>query len=191
MTRRPFDPGELDEPAEGATHSISELERYVASTATDAPRDLGDRVMAAIEDEPAPRRGLFGWLLAPAATDGGMRRFTRVGALAATLLLAVAGALFAGQLAGLVRDIGGDATPTPSPAPSVTDSQSPTMSPSVEASPSGTPEPSADDGSPAPPTGSPQATADETPEPENTPDESDTPRPSATASPNPTATPTS
>ena len=111
MSRRPFDPSELDRPAEGTDQPVSELERYVASTATDAPRGLPERVMAAIEDEAAPRRGLLAWLFTPSATAGGMQRFARAGVLAATLVLAVAGALFAGQLAGLVRDFGGGETP--------------------------------------------------------------------------------
>jgi hypothetical protein len=187
MSRRPFDPSELDQPVTGIDQPISELERYVDSTATDAPRGLSDRVMAAIEHEPAPRRGLIAFLLTPPAAGGGMQRFARVGVMAATLVLAVAGALFAGQLASLVRDFGSGGTPTPSPSPSLTESVSPSPSPSLDASPSALPSPSGDASSSAPATGSPQATPNGTegPSESETDEESETPRPSA-ATPSPT-----
>lgn len=179
MSGRPFDPSELDQPVEGIDQPISELERYVTSTATSAPRGLSERVMAAIEDEPAPRRGPIAWLLTPPVTSGGMQRFARAGVMAATLVLAVAGALFVGQLASLVRDIGSGGTPTPSPTPSVTESVSPSPSPSLDASPSVSPRAS-DDGTASPAaTGSPEASAHETAEPS----ENETPEPSETLQP--------
>ena len=185
MSRRPFDPRELDRPADGADESLAELERYVTSTATDAPSGFTERVMNAVAEEPAPRRRLLGWLLAPSPA-GGAQRFARVGVLAATLVLAFAGALFAGELASLVRDFGSGETPTPSPTPSVTESVAPTPSQSIEATPPTSPDATMD-GSPTPgSTGaSPQATPVETPEAsdDDTPEESETPRPSATATP--------
>ena len=56
MSRRPFDPRELDRPADGADESLAELERFVTSTATDAPSGFTERVMNAVAEEPAPRR---------------------------------------------------------------------------------------------------------------------------------------
>lgn len=184
MSRRPFDPGELDQPSTDAGRAIFELERYVATTATDAPRGLEDRVMAAVELEAAPRRGFLVWLLTPTASGSGLRRFARASALAATLVLAVAGALFAGQLADVVRNIGSGSTPTHTPSESVvptpTESIGPSPSSSEEASPkqSESPEPSASPGASGGGAGA-SATG--------TADESNTARPSAT--PTPTATP--
>lgn len=179
MSGRPFDPSELDQPVEGIDQPISELERYATSTATNAPRGFSDRVMAAIEAEPAPRRGPIAWLLTPPVTSGGMQRFARAGIMAATLVLAVAGALFAGQLASLLRDIGSGATPTPSPTPSVTESVSPSPSPSLDASPSVSPRASNDGTASPAATASPQATVHETTEEssDETPDETETPSP--------------
>jgi hypothetical protein len=189
MSRHPFDPRELDQPAADRDPSVDELERYVMTADAGAPHGLSDRIMAAIEGEPAPRRGFLAWLGAPSSTGGGPRRLLRVGALAATLVLAVAGALFAGQLADLVRDVGGNATPTPSvsPSPSETTSTSPSPSPSIEPSPSATPEGSDDHGgSGAAPTALP------TPDEETSGDASEetiTPRPSPTVTASPTQTP--
>ena len=52
MTRRPFDPNELGPPWTDADPSVTELESYLADTATGAPRGLEQRVMAAVEQEP-------------------------------------------------------------------------------------------------------------------------------------------
>lgn len=158
MSRRPFDPSELDRPSADAERSITELESYAAATATDPPRDFETKVMAAIEREPTPRRSFLAWLLAPPAGSG-IGQLARVGALAATLVLAVAGALFVGQLADLVRNVGsGSPTPTVSPSPSSSPSVAPSPSLSPLPSPSGSPEPSS-----ASPQGSPQGTAPGTP----------------------------
>lgn len=192
MSRRPFDPSELDEPMAPGDQTITELERYAMTSDSDAPHGLSDRIMAAIEGEPAPRRGFFAWLSSPASGGGAAGRFLRVGAVAATLVLAVAGALFAGQLADLVRDVGGSPSPTQSVAPSPSQVPSTTPIPSLSdaASPSQTPEASDDHG------GSGGATAQPTPQqtanatPEDTAEETKTPRPSATATASPSPTPT-
>lgn len=192
MSRRPFHPDELDQPAADADRAIGELERYAMTSDADAPHGLADRIMAAVEHEPAPRRGFLAWLMAPLSSGGGPGRFVRAGALGATLVLAVAGALFAGQLADLIRESGGQPTPTPvvSPSPSQSPAVEPTPSSSGAASPSGTPEESDDHGgSGAVPTALP--TPDETPDatPEDTPEESKTPRPSPSAAATPAQAP--
>jgi len=189
MTRRPFRPGELDDPRAPGDPTIAELEGYVTASDADAPHGLSDRVMAAVEREPTPRRGFFAWLSGAASAGGG--RFPRVAAVAATLVLAVAGALFAGQLADLARDVGNGPSATPSASPSPSIAPSTTLIPSLSepASPSATPETSDDhggSGATAQPT--PQQTANATPP--DTAEETTTPRPSATATASPTATPT-
>lgn len=192
MSRRQFDPDELDQPSAAADRAVPELERYAMESDADAPHGLSDRVMAAIEHEPAPRRGFLAWLASPSPT-GGAGRFVRIGAVAATLVLAVAGALFAGQLADLVRDVGDGPSPTPavSPSPSASPSASPSRSSSEAPSPSGTPEASDDHGGSGEGQTA-QPTAQLTPAgmPEDTPDETGTPRPSATATASPSPTPT-
>lgn len=194
MSRRPFDPRELDQSLADADPAISELERYVSTSATEAPHGLSDRVMAEIEAEPAPRRGFLAWLLAPSAAGSRPGRLMRGGALAATLVLAVAGALFAGQLADLVRDVGGEPTPSPtqsvSPSPSTSEPGSPMASPSVLPSPAHTPGASDDDARGALPTAvpSPQATAEPTGDDSSEEPQTVRPSPTATASPSPTPT---
>lgn len=132
MTHRPFDPNELDQPATDAGRVIPELESYLADTGTGAPRGLGQSVMAAIEREPAPRRGFPSWLMLPPGWKG-TRRVVRAGVLAATLLIAIAGAILAGQLTGLIRNVG-SGSPTPvesvSPRPSESTIPRPTIRPS-------------------------------------------------------------
>ena len=193
MTRRPFDRRELDRPSADAERSVVELESYLADTAMGAPRGLEERVMAAIEAEPAPRRGFLASLLAPSGSGAGMRRLARAGLLGATLVMAVAGALFAGQLSGLIHNVGsGSPTPTPteSVAPSQTESLLPSPTTSQEATPSGSPAASEDvHGSPGASTTS-GASAEETPDasPEETPEGSKTPGPSATGTPSETPT---
>jgi hypothetical protein len=193
MSRRPFDHEELDQPSRDADRSAAELERYAMTADADAPSGLTNRVMAAVEQESAPRRGFLAWLGSPFAGIG-PGRLMRVGVVAATLVLAVAGALFGGRLAELVRDVGGNGTPTPSvsSSPAETNSVSPVPSPSAAPSSSATPETSNDNG------GSgglqtPLPTAHETLNgtPEDTPEEPTTARPSptVTASPSPTPQP--
>lgn len=143
MTHRPFDPHELDQPSVDAERPIAELESYAADTATGAPHGLVQRVMAAVEQEPAPVRGFLGWLLTPSGS--GLRRVARASVLAATLVIAVAGAIFAGQLTGLIRNVGNGSpseVESVSPAPSPSERQSPTNSPQI--APSESPEASED-----------------------------------------------
>ena len=184
MSRRPFDPSELDQPLADGDPAVSELESYVATTTTGAPRGLAQRVMAAVENEPTPRRGFLAWLFIPSASAGEVRRVVRATALGATLVLAVAGALFAGQLAGVLRNVGsGSPTPTESVSPTPTESAAPTLNPSPELTSPGNPSASEGaHGSPEP-SGTPEASELETPEPgaKGTAQESKTARPSPTS----------
>ena len=159
MTHRPFDPNELDQPTTDAGHAAAELESYLGDTATGAPRGLGQSVMAAIEQEPAPRRGFLSWLMLPFGWNG-TRRVLRAGVLAATLVIAIAGAILAGQLTGLIRNAGtGSPTPTESVSPAPSESPIPTPT----ASPSRSPQQSeAAHGSPSA-SGAPEASEGETP----------------------------
>lgn len=184
MSRRPFDPGELDRLAPD-DHAVSELERYVALTATGAPRSLEQRVMAAVDAEPLPRRGLLARFAAP-RSRGGFGQLVRAGALAGTLVLAVAGALFAGQLASLVRNQGaGSPTPTvsvsqtPSPSPSPLPSVAPTMTTSPELTSSMSPSPPA----------SPQATPKQSIKPGESEGEGSSGSPGASRTPRPSPSP--
>ena len=188
MTRRPYEPAEIDGDGTDLDRAAGELERYAALTATAAPGDLGDRVMAAVGHEPVPQRGLLGWLL-PASSGRGLGRVARAGAVAATLVLAVAGAMFAGELAQFVRDVGSGATHTQSPTPSVIESSSERPSESPDESPSGSPDASQDESSSPAQSGSPQTSEPGSAQPTaiETPGESETPRP-ATASPSPSPT---
>ena len=191
MSPRPLDPDDLDHPSAAADRAIRELERYTMATDADTPHGLSDRVMAALEHEPTPRRGLIAWLTSPSPTEGA-GRFLRIGAVAATLVLAVAGALFAGQLADLLRDVGNGPSPTESvsPLPSGAPSALPSPSTSETPSPSGTPEGTNDHGGSGElETASPTTQPTPAQTPEDTPEVTRTPRPSATASATSTPTP--
>ena len=144
MSHHPFRPSELDRPSTDANRAGAELERYTTSSAADAPHGFDHRVMGAIGAEPAPRRGLLAWLLVPSAAGGGFRQFAPVGAVAATVVLAVAGALFAGQLADMVRNVG-SGSPTASPSPSASESVQPSPTTSPAPSTTGTPDASPGD----------------------------------------------
>jgi uncharacterized membrane protein YgcG len=165
MTRRPFDPrndGGLGE----ADPVVRELETYAGLTAAEQPHGLADRVMAAVADEPTPRRGILAGLLASleSGPGGGMTRMVLVGA---TMALAVLAVVAFGQLANLFPDpqIG------PSPLPSVPESvlpsttETPTPSPSPSERPSRTPRPSPTDDESPEPSGSPDDDGSESPEP--------------------------
>ena len=131
MTRRPFQPDELGQPPADGNRVVPGLESYLADTATGAPRGLAERVMDAVAHEPAPNRGFLGWLLAPSGPSGGLRRIARASLLAATLVLAVGGAIFAGELTGLIRNVGNGSpseVESVSPSPSSSELPSPTIS---------------------------------------------------------------
>jgi len=188
MSRRPFDPGEIDRDATDLESAANELERYAALTATATPRDLDDRVMAAVERDPVPRRGVLGRLGWPALAAP-MGRLGRVAVLAAALVLVVGGVMAAGELARIIRDasIGG-------PSSSPTESFVPSASPSEEASPSASESESPTDsidGSASPePSGTPRS-SEESGGASVTPEEQQTESPSVTASPTPKASQTS
>lgn len=195
MSRSPFDPSEVDGGLDPRDPAIEELERYAAIASDGAPGTLADRVMSAVAAEPTPRRGLLAWLVTPPSAGRPFARFARVTALAATLVLAVAGALYAGELARLVRDFGVGTTPQPSP--SISESFEPSPSPSVSPGPSVTPEESESESpdasgapgssspaaTPRPSTGQPSPTGSEdeskSPTPSPTPDETETPEPAS------------
>lgn len=196
MTHRPFDPHELDQPSVDAERPIAELESYAADTATGAPHGLVQRVMAAVEQEPAPVRGFLGWLLTPSGS--GLRRVARASVLAATLVIAVAGAIFAGQLTGLIRSVGNGSpsevesvSPAPSQSPVPTRSESPRPSTSPGESATESLEASGEGGGSPEASESAEPSENETPEPssDGASDASKTPRPTRTASPSPTPHP--
>lgn len=155
---------------DGALAGVTEaLERYAAISDESPSPGFADRVMAAIEAEPARRGWIAGWI---AALVGPARHSLRVAAVAAVVVLAVGGALYGSQLAGLLRQQPGTASPsvapsvlaTPSvvPSPSVSPSPDPSESPEVSAGESEQPGSSAEE-SAAP--GSSTAETSETPHP--------------------------
>jgi hypothetical protein len=182
MSPRSVDPNELERHPE-TDGAGEELERYARRTAAHPPHDFADRVMAAVEREPAPRRTLGAWLAALASGRGPANRWAQVAVLSATLVLAVGGVLAAGELGRLIRD-GNVGTPA---SPSIVESASPT--PSVTPTPSAV-EPSATPTAPAEP-----SEAAETPEASEAP-QSQGPAPTASEdhestsdTPDPTETP--
>ena len=62
MTRPPFDRRDAGDRNE-ADPVARELEAYAGLTAGEQPHGLADRVMAAVADEPTPRRGILAGLL--------------------------------------------------------------------------------------------------------------------------------
>ena len=192
MSRSPFDPSEVDGSLDPRDPAVEELERYATIASDQAPGNLADRVMSAVAAEPTPRRGLMAWLVTPPSAGRPFARFARVTVLGATLVLAVAGALYAGELARLVRDFSVGSTPQPSP--SITESFEPSPSESISPSPSvspvepesETPEQSAEPSEAATATPrqstsqpSPTGSQDESksPSPSQTPEETETPEP--------------
>ncbi|HEY4634565.1 MAG TPA: hypothetical protein VIH00_11685 [Candidatus Limnocylindrales bacterium] len=197
MSRSPFDPSEVDGSLDPRDPAVEELERYATIASDQAPGNLADRVMSAVAAEPTPRRGLMAWLVTPPSAGRPFARFARVTVLGATLVLAVAGALYAGELARLVRDFSVGSTPQPSP--SITESFEPSPSQSVSPSPSispvesesespeqsGAPGSSAPTATPRSSTSQPSPTGSEdeskSPSPSQTPDETDIPEPTSTS----------
>ena len=146
--RRPLRPRGTPDPSppDGAP---DELDEYLHLTAIDPEPGFVDRVMAAVEAEPTPRRGLLGW--AGAAWSG--RRLMQATVLAGALTILVAGLILAGSLFGVLRTPPASTiapivspspspSPTPTPVPSQTSSRKPSGSPTSHASSPETPEPS-------------------------------------------------
>lgn len=109
------------------------LQTYAASITTGVPRGLVSAVIGALDAEPLPHRR-WGWIALPRS----VQRTLRVAALAAIIALGVGGALFAGQLASLLREVRVGTTPSP-PAVIIGPSTSTTAAPSPSPSPSSTP----------------------------------------------------
>ena len=185
MTRRPFDPREIDGSPSDLADVTGELERYADLTATETPHDLATSVMASLADAPPPRRGPLALLLAP-FWGLGQSSIGRTALFAGTMALAVAVLVVVGELAGLLRNDQVGPSPLPSNLPSASEEVSPTASPTLSPSasptavptpeptlaPSPTPLPSvepSDDETPGVETPRPTETADdhgsETPEP--------------------------
>jgi len=160
-----------------------ELRRY-ANLVDDAPSPgFADRVMAAVEASPAPRRGPVPWLAGLVAPFAGpAQRSLRMAAIAAVVIVAVGGALIGSELSGLLRNgppAGSSTSPFVSPTIRVT------ASPSPSPSPSGTPE-TTDSADPTPtvaPTKSPDASPSEREDHggSQTPQPTETPEPTASA----------
>lgn len=147
MNRHPFNSGELGRDDPELTSLAEELEG-LASGDPQPSAGFHDRVLAAIQAEPARRRS---WLARLVAGDG--RHLLQAASLAVVLVIGVAAALAAGGILDGLRRVPGTGptllpspstvtqTITPSPSPSVSPSPSPSASPSS----SGTAEPSGSD----------------------------------------------
>jgi hypothetical protein len=175
VTRRPFDPGEIGagngEGDPELERAAAELLRYRDLTAEPPTAGFVDRVMAAVEREPIRGRGLLAWLSGARAWQQPLRAV----ALAAVVVLAVGGALVAGEISGIIRQ-GPQTGTSPAPVVTLTPSPTPTTEPTEPASE--TPGPSESSGIPES-SGSPEPSG--TPEP--TGGDTETPRPTRTASP--------
>lgn len=171
-------------PIEQPSEEGRELERYADSVRPMPPVDFVDRVMAAVETAPAPRRGVIGALIGFAP---GLRRPLQAAALVVVLVAGIGGALAAGELLSGVRNSASPPAP-PSVAPSETPMASPTATPTTQASPRATPSPSPSSTASAsaeatqqPRSASPEARESEhpkTPKPSESTDASETPEPS-------------
>lgn len=188
MTRRPFDPGEIDRDAADLESAASELERYAALTNAAASRDLRDRVMAAVEREPVLRQGILARFALP-GLPGPVGRMARAVVLAGVLVLVVGGVLAAGELARIIRDasVGG---PSPSPTESFAPSPSPSVEASLSPSASSSPAESGEAIASPEPTGTPRSSDDSGGRLSGMPEEQETQSPSPTTSPSPKASPT-
>lgn len=174
---RSFDPRELGDARVDELDAAAEVAGWLEASVTDAPgtpsTGFGDRVMAALADEPTPstvgflvpvrRRGLLGGFTDSVrqawASVGGNGRpvFARASALAYVLAVAIAGSALAGAatigVAGALGIFG--PTPTQTVAP-------PTLGPIVTPAPSEpAPEPTTGPVSPTPsPSDDPEASDD-------------------------------
>ena len=210
MSRRPFQPSELDgidDPGSAGLLAMArELER-LDSEAIRPSDGFTDRVLAAIGGEPLPRpmgvaglaarQGRLGAMLAAlrdtwhVAWSGGRPLAARAQAMAFVLLLIVAvGSVSGLATAGAINALFPPSQPSPRPTPALLTSPSPTVEPTAtptEIPPTTTPEPTEVTG----PTRTPEPT--ETPEPNDTPEPNGTPRhtqrPGHTETPEPTETP--
>ena len=166
------------------------LERYGRDTADYPSRELAERVMRAVEAEPAPRRGLLAALFP--SRPGGASTPMRLALVVATVMAAAVLALAAGGISQLLqRNVGSSASPAVTESIAPSGSEEPSLTPSPSQTPTATPapssvSPSSSPGSVAPSQSgeaSPSASDDhesDTPEPSATPRASDTPRPSET-----------
>jgi hypothetical protein len=173
----------------------AELARYADVTEESAPGGFADRVMAAIAAEPAAGRrsgvlGLLGaWLT---ALSGPARSSLRMAAVAAVVVLAVGGALVAGELSGLLRQgptqAGSSGSPTASPTMTVSPSPSPTptLQPTESPGPSNEatdqPQSTGSIETSLPASRTPRATATEDGASKETPQPAETPQPTSSSS---------
>jgi hypothetical protein len=147
MTRHPYGPDELDREDATLDRVAERLESYASRRSAEPPADLAARIMATIDDEPAPRAG---WWASVSAGLRAWRAAARALAVTAILVAAVVGAVAIGELAERVRQENVGSSPglvpsSPSPSPTLTPTPSPSPSPSLSPSPSPVPSPSASD----------------------------------------------
>ncbi len=174
MTRHPFNSGELGRDDPELMSLAEELEGL--AVADPRPRaGFHDRVLAAIDAEPARRRS---WVSRLFAGDG--RQLLQAAALALVLVVGITTAFLAGGILDGLRRTPGTGPPLPSPSdalptitPSPSLSASPSPSPSPSASPSTAPSASVDDASETP-----RPSESDNSGPGGGDDESETPRPS-------------
>ena len=149
MTHHHYDPSELDRRDPELDAVAERLEGYASATPGEPPIDLVGRIVAAIDDEPAPRAAWW-------AVFAAWRRPAQALAAAAVVVAAITGALAVGELFDQARQRSVGASPSPfieaspSVAPSTTPSPSLVPSPSGSASPSTAPTPPAPTVSPTP-----------------------------------------
>jgi hypothetical protein len=135
MSRLPFDEAEIGGAAQDLGPVAEALERYAASSDSAEPADLSERILAAVNREPIPRRSL-------AARLGGLFGSARGGRLLVAAALAsvvFAGAVLAGQLVDTIRDVDVGDSPSADPTPTVTPSPIPSEQPSPTPSPTEAP----------------------------------------------------
>jgi hypothetical protein len=141
MTHHPYGPDELDLHDPELDQVAQALEEYATDRTGSAPAGLQSRILAAIDAEPDPEAGWWARLLAGPRT---WHPLGQLGAAAAVIVIAAAGAFALAQVVDVLRpDVG--ATPPPSPilvpseSPTPSDSRSPSPSPSPTRSPSPSP----------------------------------------------------
>ena len=149
MTHHHYDPSELDRQDSELDSVAERLEGYASATRTEPPIGLVDRIVAAIDEEPAPRTAWWTRVTA-------WRRPALGLAAAAVVIAAITGALAVGELVDQARQrsVGSSPSPaveaSPSVAPSLTPSPSLVPSPSESASPTVAPSPPGPTVSPTP-----------------------------------------